>query len=250
METLPGFPTSDVDLWDDAILADPYPAYRALRDLGPVVWLERPGLLALPRFDVVRSVLTSWHRFSSASGVGIDEQTNAAQPESVIKSDPPEHDEHRRLLAAQLSIASLASAAGDIERAADALIATLVARGSFDAVADLARPYSLNVVGDLIGLPADGREQLPHLAEQAFNVFGPANERLTTAPPALEQILGLPRARSVRCDSKPRRSACVRPRHPPLRRHQPREARGPLVPRRVGAPCPAVRGRRGTTVAS
>jgi hypothetical protein len=55
----------------------------------------------------------------------------------------------------------------------------------------------------LIGLPADGREQLPHLAEQAFNVFGPANERLTTAPPALEQILGLPRARSVRCDSKP-----------------------------------------------
>ncbi len=190
MATLLGFPTSDVDLWDDAILADPYPTYGALRDLGPVVWLERPGLLALPRFDVVRSVLTSWQRFSSASGVGIDEQANVAQPESIIKSDPPEHDGHRRLLAAQLSIGSLAGAAGEIESAADALIAALVARGSFDAVADLARPYSLNVVGDLIGLPAEGREQLPHLAEQAFNVFGPANERLATAPRALEQILG------------------------------------------------------------
>ena len=190
MATLRGFPTSDVDLWDDAILADPYPAYRALRDLGPVVWLERPGLLALPRFDVVRSVLTSWQRFSSASGVGVDEEANQSQPESIIKSDPPEHDEHRRQLAGQLSVGSLAGAAGEIERAAGSLVATLVARGSFDAVADLARPYSLNVVGDLIGLPAEGREQLPHLAEHAFNIFGPANERLTTAPPALAEILG------------------------------------------------------------
>ena len=48
MEKLPGFPRSDVDLWDDTVLADPYPTYRALRDLGPVVWLERPGLLAFP----------------------------------------------------------------------------------------------------------------------------------------------------------------------------------------------------------
>ena len=135
-------------------------------------------------------MLTSWQRFSSASGVGVDEQANASQPESIIKSDPPEHDEQRRLLAGQLSVGSLAGATGDIERAADALVATLVARGSFDAVADLARPYSLNVVADLIGLPAEGREQLPHLAEAAFNVFGPANERLTTAPPALAQLFG------------------------------------------------------------
>ena len=190
MATLLGFPTSDVDLWDDATLADPYPSYRVLRDLGPAVWLERPELLALPRFDVVRSVLTSWQRFSSAAGVGVDEQANATLPESIIKSDPPEHDEHRRVLAGQLSVGSLAGDAGEIEGAADSLVASLVARGSFDAVADLARPYSLDVVGDLIGLPAEGREPLPHLAEHAFNVFGPANDLLATAPPALAQLFG------------------------------------------------------------
>jgi cytochrome P450 len=42
---------------------------------------------------------------------------------------------------------------------------------------DLARPYSLTVVADLLGLPADGREGYPELAERAFNVFGPVGDR-------------------------------------------------------------------------
>lgn len=33
-------PTTDVDLWSDETLADPYPVYEALRALGPVVWME------------------------------------------------------------------------------------------------------------------------------------------------------------------------------------------------------------------
>ena len=33
--------------------------------------------------------------------------------------------------------------------------------GSFDAVADLARPYSLTVVGDLVGLPEHGQRRTP-----------------------------------------------------------------------------------------
>ena len=183
-------PTSTVDLWASEVLTDPYPTYRAMRDLGPVVWLGRHGVLALPHFAVVRSVLTNWPRFSSAAGVGVDDVANSMMPESIIKSDPPEHDEHRRLLTNQLTIGSLAGASGEIERTAESLVAGLVARGTFDAVTDLARPYSVTVVGDLIGLPDEGRDGLAHLAERAFNIFGPANERLAAAPAALEQLFG------------------------------------------------------------
>ena len=33
-------PSYDVDLYTDEALADPYQHYRALRDLGPAVWLS------------------------------------------------------------------------------------------------------------------------------------------------------------------------------------------------------------------
>ena len=46
----PGMPATDLDLWSDEVLADPYPAYRQLRDIGPVVWLNRYGIAAFPRF--------------------------------------------------------------------------------------------------------------------------------------------------------------------------------------------------------
>ncbi len=189
-----GCPTSDVDLWSDDVLADPYSSYRALRDLGPVVWLQRHGLLAFTQYSAVRSALTNWQHFSSAAGVGVDDAANEAMPPSTIKSDPPAHDNYRKPLTSQLSVGSLADDVGTIERTAQQMVAAVIDRGRFDGVADLARPYSLKVVGDLIGLPDEGRDPLPHLAERAFNIFGPTNDRLAAAPSALGQLFGHARA--------------------------------------------------------
>src|SRR5215207_7997128 len=52
-----GCPATDVDLWADELLLDPYPAFADLRAQGAVVWLNRRGLAALPRFEQVRSAL-------------------------------------------------------------------------------------------------------------------------------------------------------------------------------------------------
>ena len=41
-------PTSDLELYSDDALLDPYPRYQELRDLGRAVWLEAYGLYALP----------------------------------------------------------------------------------------------------------------------------------------------------------------------------------------------------------
>jgi cytochrome P450 len=42
---------SDVDLFSEQVLADPYPAYRHLRDIGPAGYLTRYGIWFLGRYD-------------------------------------------------------------------------------------------------------------------------------------------------------------------------------------------------------
>ena len=159
------------------MLRDPYPTARALRDLGPAVWLERYNLVAVPRFAEVRAALTNWKLYSSAKGVGVDEGVNTGAGANILASDPPVHDQFRKTLSEQLSVSCLAPEAAGLARTASALVDSLIERSSFDAVADLARQYSLTVVCDLLGLPEDQRAALPHLAERAFNTFGPANEQ-------------------------------------------------------------------------
>ena len=51
-------PSYDADLYTDDALAEPYEHYRALRDLGPVVWLEAHGVYAVTRYEDVRAVLS------------------------------------------------------------------------------------------------------------------------------------------------------------------------------------------------
>ncbi|HEU5447407.1 MAG TPA: hypothetical protein VFW57_00175, partial [Acidimicrobiia bacterium] len=161
----PACPSSGLDLWSDAVLADPYPTFAELRAAGPVVWLERHALAALPRYDEVHATLADWRRFSSARGVGVGEVGNGLG-ESVIASDPPVHSDYRKPLGDQLSTSALTPDVPEITATAVRFADVVTRRGTFDAVADLARPYSLTVVADLLGLPESGREDYPGLAER------------------------------------------------------------------------------------
>ena len=71
-------PTSDVDLFGDEALAEPYDHYRALRDLGSVVWLERHDVYAVPRYADVRATLADAGTFCSGQGVGLNDFINHA----------------------------------------------------------------------------------------------------------------------------------------------------------------------------
>ena len=186
----PDCPSTGIDLWSDPVLADPYPTYARLRELGAVVWLERHGLYALTRFEAVRSALADWQTFSSAAGNCVEPAANAQQGASILSTDPPAHTEHRRTLAAQLSARSLAAEVPWIERTARAATDRVAGRASFDVVADLARPYALAVLGDLVGLGDGDREPLPAWSERAFNAFGPAGGRFTGALPAVAELMG------------------------------------------------------------
>ena len=188
MTQKPMYPSFDVDLFSDETLTDPYPHYKQLRDAGAVVHLDNTGAFALPRYAEVRAALADWQTFSS-QGIGLTDDTNNRMTGTILASDPPEHDALRTTLDYGLSPRVLRQEAQTtIELRAEELVEDAVARGSFDAVEDLAKAFPLSVVLDLIGLPNEGRDRVLDWADGAFNAFGPANERKHSGDASVEDL--------------------------------------------------------------
>ena len=182
-------PVSDVDLYTDEARIDPYPIYDRFRELGPVVYLERDDLYALPRYDDVRAALMDWKTFSSAKSVFVDPTMNAQLEGITLCSDPPDHTMMRGVLGRPLRQDRMREIAPRIEAEADRVVTELVARGRFDAATELAEHLPMAVVSDLVGLPDQGRAKMLEWAAAIWNVQGPANERFTEAMPAVQEFL-------------------------------------------------------------
>ena len=59
-QTTLSHPVSAIDPFAHAFLRDPYPHHEALREAGPVVWLEHYGIWTMARHEQVRDALTDW----------------------------------------------------------------------------------------------------------------------------------------------------------------------------------------------
>lgn len=170
-------PTCSHDFYGEATIADPLPCYRDMLGLGPVVWLERNGLHAITHFAELTASLRNTKVFTSGRGVSLDDDVNAKLIGSTLNSDPPIHDETRAITAAPLTPKALEAVRGRIAAAAEDLADRMVARGSFDAAAELAPYLPLNIVRDLVGLSEDGRERMLEWAAATFELMGDPRER-------------------------------------------------------------------------
>ncbi|MFT4469036.1 cytochrome P450 [Arthrobacter sulfonylureivorans] len=168
--------TSDIDLWSDEVLLDPYPAFTALREQAAAVRLEKNDVWVLTRYREIREALGNWEAFSSTS-VAFNPDMNGALVGTSLATDPPQHEALRSALTENLAPRALRKLKASIDQKADDLVAGLVERGSFDAIGDLARELPLQVVLDLIGVQGDVRNKILDWGAAAFNVLGPMNER-------------------------------------------------------------------------
>ena len=180
---------SSVDLFADEVLLDPYPTYAALCDLGGVVHLPANDVYALTRYDVIRDALGDPETFSSAS-IGFNPMVNEALTGTSLASDPPVHTQLRATLTANLSPRALRGMKADVETKADALVAELVEKGSFEAVDALARVFPLEVVADLIGFTGAARENMLRWGQAAMEVIGPMNQRTAESFPIAGELYG------------------------------------------------------------
>src|SRR5439155_2813255 len=89
---------------------------------------------------------------------------------------PPAHTRTRAVLSRVLSPAVMKLIRDRFVDAAEVKIDELLAKGSVDAVADLAEAYPLSIFPDAVGLKQEGREHLLPYAGVVFNAFGPPNQ--------------------------------------------------------------------------
>ena len=183
--------SSDIDLFTDAALEDPFPHYRALRDIGPAAYLERHEVWFLGRYTQVREALADWQVYSSAHGVGLNPVINAAWANALICVDPPAHTQMRKLITERLGPRHLKVVEDTIDHRANALVEQLVSAGSFDAVADLAQDLPINVVMDLVGWPEDVRPHLLDMAAGGFDACGPDGPRMQASLSKLGAMMAL-----------------------------------------------------------
>ncbi len=194
-------PALDIDPFCRAFFDDPYPAHAALRDAGPVAYLPRYDCFAVARYDIVQPMLLDWQSFSSARGAGLSDFAREKPwrlPSLLLETDPPLHDRTRKLMDRVLSPAAVRALRADFARAADALIDELLARGSFDAVRDLAEAYPLTVFPDAVGMPPANRRFLLPYGNMVFNSFGPRNEFFEAAVQDAAPVLQWVQAQSQR----------------------------------------------------
>ena len=170
-------PAYGVDLFADAVIADSYPHYKALRDLGPAVWLPQHDCWAIARFADVRDTLKNDAVFISGEGVMLNDPTNEMTRDSLICLDGLAHRRQRMIVATPVLPGGLEPLRAKIEALAASRADELVARGRFDGVTDFAHYLPLSVVSHIVGLPEAGREKLLEWAFHIFNTFGPLNER-------------------------------------------------------------------------
>jgi 4-methoxybenzoate monooxygenase (O-demethylating) len=184
IDTMTDRPVSAIDPFSHAFLSDPYPHHEAMREAGPVVWLEQYGIWAMARHQEVRDALTDWETYCSGAGVGLSDfrkEPPWRPPSIILEADPPLHTRTRAVLTRILSPAAINILRETFAREADALVDRLVEWREFDGIADLAEAYPLKVFPDAVGISEQGRENLLPYGSMVFNSFGPRNDLFNKA---------------------------------------------------------------------
>ena len=94
-----GAPAYRSNIYTTEAIVDPYPHYRRLRGLGPVVWLPQQRVYALPRYRECKTVLRDDAAFRSSNGVALNPISNRLSRGTTLASDGPEHECRRKLVA-------------------------------------------------------------------------------------------------------------------------------------------------------
>jgi cytochrome P450 len=184
-----GVPVYKPDIYSVNAIVNPYPHYRRLRDLGPIVWLTKHKVYALPRYAESRAVLLDDKTFLSGHGVALNRIANRISRGTTLNSDGVEHDQRRKLLAHRLLPRSLRAISAGVDATAAAVVAAALNKGEIDGVNDLAAALPLAVVPDLIGWPRDQRDHLIEWGGATFDVLGPLNWQAIKAMPGAFRML-------------------------------------------------------------
>lgn len=156
------------DPFDPAVMADPLPYYRVLRDEHPVYYIDRWDTYALSRFADIWEVLEINDGTFVASEGTLPAATVLAHHNDGPVPDPPLHpmpfhanfdapiyENVRRCTSSQFRPKPVSGLADRIRTLANERLDELLPRGAFDLTQDYGGIVAASVVCELVGLPVD-----------------------------------------------------------------------------------------------
>jgi cytochrome P450 len=163
---------------DESLVPDPYPYFDYLRSKCPATSATPFGVLAVTGYEEALAVYKD-PAFSSCVSVagpfsglpigpdGADdvteliEQHRAQVPmaEHITSQDPPLHTRTRGLLNKLITPKRLKENEDFMWRLADQQLDTFIERGKCEFLTDYAKPFSLLVIADLLGVPLEDHDE-------------------------------------------------------------------------------------------
>ena len=175
-------------------------AFAALRARCPVAFHRElytlpgapagPGFWSLTRYEDVRSVNRRPGLFSSAGGITLSETS----PEtleffgSMIVMDDPRHAKLRLLVQKGFTPKTVAAIEHSVRIRARALMVQAADRGSCDFVETFAAPLPLQVICDMLGVPAADEKQI---FDWTNNILGAGDPDFGEFDALFESALGM-----------------------------------------------------------
>ncbi len=147
---------------------DPYPAFAWMREHAPAYFDEASGVWGITRYGDVKEISKDPDTFSNAGGIRPDSD---ALP-MMIDMDAPEHVRRRRLVSEGFTPGRIRQSEQRIRTVCDAIIDRVCGRGAADFVADIAAPLPMIVIGDMLGVAPEDRDDLLRWSDDMLKALG------------------------------------------------------------------------------
>jgi cytochrome P450 len=185
---------------DESLVGDPYPYFDHLRSKCPVAASTPFNVVAVTGYDEALSIYKD-PSFSSCNSLagpfsglpfgpdGADDVTDliaehrhvAPMAEHISNQDPPIHTRTRSLLNKLITPKRLKENEEFMWRLADEQLDTFIERGSCEFLSEFAKPFSLLVIADLMGVPREDHEEFKAVFE--VEIAGELGEGTTAHNP-------------------------------------------------------------------
>ncbi|GHO47754.1 cytochrome P450 [Ktedonospora formicarum] len=144
-----------------AELTATYDWYRQMRETQPVLFDPNIQAWHIFRYDDVLRVLSDHATFSSDESSFLPPEYRNATPisSSMLRMDPPRHRKLRNLVSLAFTPRMVAHMESRIQEITNGLLDQVLASGEMDVIRDLAYPLPITVIAEILGVPAERREE-------------------------------------------------------------------------------------------